>query len=207
MNAPQRFIILALTILMFLGCEKKSTTPTNNCPSINFPDLDTFLLKKFLFNPGSYWIYFDSLNNSYDSCYQIAQIKKDTTITITHPDPNYMNCNYTFRYAYNNRSNSGGLFDYIIDSNCINIWAPNSNNYVSLCKSISDSLIPFGNGTEKFYTTFLIDSTVFTNVMRFSFDWDDSTFFYLKYGIGIIKTEMYLGNSKNTHKLVRCHIQ
>src|SRR5258708_7967137 len=64
MKASQLLILLALTILMFLGCEKKITNTTNNCPLITFPDLDTFLIQNFLFNPGSYWIYFDSLNNT-----------------------------------------------------------------------------------------------------------------------------------------------
>jgi hypothetical protein len=203
---PRIFIILSITFFLFFGCEKKNTTVTNDCPTINFPDLDTFLLKNFLFNPGSYWVYYDSLNNTYDSCYQVTQVKKDTTITIEHQYPDHGYCDYTIRYAYNNKSNSGGLFDYIIDSNCINIWSPIYNNYISLCKSISDSLFPIGTSTEKFYPTFQIDSTLYTNVMRFTYPSYDSTFFYLKYGVGIVKTEMYSNNSKSTHKLVRHHI-
>lgn len=208
-------IILFTLSLLLSSCDKKNTTSnsTNNsnlCGPSDLSAIDTFLLQNFLFNSGSYWVYLDSLNNTYDSCYLIAPVKKDTTYILRPTYPDEGPCTYYVRYAYNNKSISKIQYDYFMQGNSIKIFAPFDIGSLELCHTFSGTLSPPTNVTELIYPTLLIDTTSYSNVKKFSLNTygnPDSVSYFLKYGIGIIKTELYYSGQKRTYNLVRYRIQ
>ncbi len=221
MKLSLRIITFDFFIILLFGCNKATTIPDNSskshpCAPTYTNTIDTFLLNSFLFNNGSYWIYLDSLSNSYDSSYLIEPLMPYLTFYEGPFTPGQGQCEYFIKYAYNSTTVSKLQYEYYLQGN--NIYVLNqmqswSNGYFPdfLCYSDNGVLVLGSNNF--FYPSYQIDNTTYTNVYKYHFDnsfdqsLPDSGYFYLKAHVGIIKTEFYYSGLKRTYKLIRSHIQ
>jgi hypothetical protein len=226
MKALKWFIVLNLVVNLMIGCKTENTpnpsstnSPTNqtqpphDCAPTYYFDIDTFLIQNFLFNTGSYWFYYDSLNNTYDTCNMIQPEK--SVFTYYEGSPGDV-CQYNWRFAFNSTNNMKLQYQYFLQSNNMRIEAPllapfGGMNGINLCSTNNGTIVVDSNTT--FYPNYFVDTVSYSNVYRFRFQGNgipstpDSGYYYLKYKVGIIKSELYFSGQKSTYKLIRYHIQ
>jgi hypothetical protein len=139
----------------------------------------------------------------------------DSTFYVFPDTPGAGSCPYYVRYAYNNNSISAYQYNYYLQGNNINIGATFGEGSIELAYSKSNNLYPPINKNETYYSNYYVDNTLYTDVMKFftitnygnGNSYPDSGYYYLKEGIGIIRSDLYFWGEKRTYKLVHYHIQ
>ena len=203
-----------------MACKESPTVNTDNlvtqqpCQEQYMYSIDTFLIENFLFKTGSYWVYLDSLNNTYDSSYSIVRVKMDSTFYTFSDTPGIGSCPYLVRYAYNNNSISRYQYNFYLQGDNFNLGTPFGEGSIVLTTSKNGLLYPsFGNNKTN-YSTYYINNIPYTYVMEFSMktnygdgiSYPDSGHYFLKEGVGIIRTDLFFWGKKRTYKLVHYHI-
>ena len=209
--------ILAIffAVLFFCTCKKdvpveQTQNPSTSCGSTT-TFIDTFLIKNFLFNSGSYWVYQDSVNNSTDSCYNLGSIKQmETYYAVSCPGNN---CAYNYRCGFNNITNYSSQYGYSIRSGMLNIFSHYAYAQVFLFGVQNDAIVT--NNNVQLLSNYTINTLIFDSVYKCSFNspaqylytLPDSGVVYLKPGVGLIRTDFYEAGQRSSYKLLRYNIQ
>jgi hypothetical protein len=160
------------------------------------------LLNNYLFNKGTYWVYQDSATNQQYTC------TVDSTVYEYYYtyDTNSM---LVTRYRYNQISLN--LFStYLLCGNSLYFYPGNR------IATIQDNGEFYGSPTISFYPVYTIDTTTYFYVNKIFYkkgtdmipgpDCPDSGYYYLKAGIGVIKSEAYKQGQKTVYELKEFHI-
>jgi hypothetical protein len=213
----KNLLLLFFIASVLVCCKHKDETephhdPSTLCQEMEFNEIDTSLIRQFLFKSGTYWIYKDSVSNGIDSCYCYGGITRSETIMFgggMGVPPCYLH------YAYANNSTNlqdSFRYAYYIQAKYIRIVSPFAFGAVALCSNNSGNLT--GDSLSLFYPTITINAVKYNNVYKFHFQTSSSKFnegyFYMKPGLGIVKTELYElypVRTAHVHELVRYHIE
>jgi len=212
-----KIVLIFLICLVTFSCKKEQEIVIDDNNNAQNPYYDTilspYLIQNFLFNNGTYWIYKDSITNIFDTC------KVDSTITGIQvynqlpTVPHQGGYIVYFKYAQNIRKSnfpcgyaifSKYLFmTKIINDERVFMFATSNNNDFQL------------SNRDEFFTNYTIDTTNYSNIYKFYYQnpsttfWPgipDSGYYYMKAGIGIIKSEYYNNGQKSVYELMDYHI-
>jgi hypothetical protein len=98
------FILIFLIFTFFQSCEKKCKTPTQG------PPIEQEMRDWIVFQPGSYWIYFDTITKSTDSVYVVEAKEFSEETYLKHEK-----CPHTIGHAVNIVLESSIGSRYLID--------------------------------------------------------------------------------------------
>jgi hypothetical protein len=223
----KNYILACILICIFvfsISCKRDPAIiqpqTSNNSPF--YGRTDSFLIRNFIFNPGSYWIYKDSVLNTIDSCYVINRIMRDTILSFPSYSPSVGPITAYERDYYNSKSIIANQYNYYISNNFI--WFFNTFDIyaIELMYDSSNTFVATYYG-KPIISTYTIGGVSYTNVYKCFFtthsqyvppyppplsaNVPDSGYYYLKSGVGIIKTVFYFGWDKKVYSLLRYHIQ
>jgi hypothetical protein len=200
-------IIISISLLVIISCKKKDDTiNAHTIIHTNYPTLtwiyDTIinqhLKEDYLFNKGSYWIYKDSITDTIDTC------MVDTVIF----EQNYIfgiNCVIIVKYATSHK-NYKFFNDYYLMGNTFLL------NPGNIMDSVQNNGVFYLNFKNTFYPFYSIDTMTYSDVYKLFYKncnysyLPDSGYYYLKAGIGIIKSEYYKNGQKSVYELKQYHI-
>jgi hypothetical protein len=216
----KNLLLFSSVILLLVCCKDKDEIQpqqenphtTTNCGKTEFNEIDNSLMQQFLLKPGTYWIYKDSVNNAIDSCFCYGGETQKASITIGG-GMGVAPCVYTYLYAKNSISLPDSFqYTYYIQDKYLRVSAPFGFSSVFLGSNTSGILT--GDSLSKFYPTITINVVSYSDVYKLHFASNSGKFragyFYLKPGVGIIKTDLYTSDFPAVHKvneLVRYHIE
>jgi hypothetical protein len=218
----KNLLLLPLLTLLLVCCKHKEDPlpphdphTSRNCQEPEFNEIDNSLTQQFLFKAGTYWVYKDSINNTIDSCYCSGSGASSGTYTINPTMPGQGSCTiqYTYETNYTNQPDSF-QYTYYIQYKSIRLLTPFGFPSAFLCSDNSGSLK--GDSLSLFYPAITINGVSYNNVYKFHFQASYGKYrdgyFYLKPGLGIIKTllytyELYPSRTAHVNELLRYHIQ
>jgi hypothetical protein len=206
MKTKLLFFTLAI-LLLTISCKKEKDDSSYD-PNYHEPTwqpawtydsvINPHLLQDFLFNKGTWWVYQDSLTAIIDTCIVDSVVSEN----YGSGQPPYI----MHRYVYNIKT---GDFPtgYLLHGNVI---------FASLTDAM-DSVDSNGdfymNDNVIFCPLYTIDTAVYTDVYKIFFRnpcgyiyIPDSGYYYMKAGIGIIKSEYYIDGQRSVYELVDYHI-
>jgi hypothetical protein len=214
-----KLILFISIIVVTASCRKHDDNNNNN----NYPPptnyvydtiINPYLLQNFLFNKGSYWIYRDSVSGQLDSC------AVDTTITgmqyyqqsFTHPA---YTTEYRYKYTYNVRTGNFPAAYLILDNHIQKYLQYPETEYhdYNIGIFISSNNTFALNDNDTYFPAYMIDTISYSSVYKLFYEnpWhifsqEDSGYYYMKAGLGIIKSEYYINGQRSVYELVRYHI-
>jgi hypothetical protein len=214
----KNLLLLSSLILLLVCCRQEDVVPqqnpypTGNCDPRTYNEIDKSLMQQFLFKPGTYWIYKDSVNNTTDSCFSYGT-KINSGMQQTSGGMGVGPCYTKYRYAIDstNLLDSSRYNYYIMDKD-IRLIAPFGFASVFLCSNSSGNLT--GDSLSVFYPTITINGSAYSNVYKFHFKTMYGKYregyHYMKPGVGIIKLELYTTDTpavRKVYELERYHIE
>jgi hypothetical protein len=220
MNIKNLFLF-SLLILLVVGCRhKEDAVPQENpnlikgCDQVNHFEIDNSLMEQFLFKQGTYWIYKDSVDNTIDSCFSFGT-KINSGMQQISGGMGSPVCFANYHYAIdstNQHQADSAQYIYYIQDKYIRIVSPFGFAAVALCVNNSGNLT--GDNLSVFYPTITINAVAYNNVYKFHFKTQYGNYregyFYMKPGVGIIKTDLWTTDFPAVHKvneLVKYHIE
>ncbi len=205
--------------LAVMSCKKQQTQSdqyVHHSCSTNDTVPNPQLIHDYLFNAGSFWIYKDSVSGAIDSCFVDSivtgyQIYDDPPTT-----PSTGTCYHNDKYIGNKKTSLFPNEYYIVGSYMQRFpeypnhgpWSPifaflMGNNLDvqfrwkdTLMQNCTIGTLIYNNVYKLFYI----------NELGMNHPQEDSGYYYMKAGIGIIKGEYYNGGQKSVFELVRYHI-
>ncbi len=173
------------------------------------------LIQNYLFNTGTYWIYKDSGTNVIDTC-TVDSTKTGYQSYFQRPgNPGGIAYTVLFKYIQNVRKCqfpckyvlfSNNIFMDKINSACSQIFGlTNVDTSGSINLTVKDL----------FFANYSIGVNTYSNVYKLFYrnpcpdnyiDIPDSGYYYMKAGIGIIKSEYYINGQKSVYELEDYHI-
>lgn len=211
------FVFPVMVSVSFTSCQDKQeepepispVRPIKNCGNTEFHEIDATLMKQFLFNPGSYWIYQDSITGSIDSCYNYTSKLRSGSFMAGPTSPGKGPCYYYYTCALDSINQPQfSPYMYYIQGKYIRIVDPFGPAAVGICSNNSGTLA--GDNLSSFLSSVTIHNVSYTDVYRFHFYTNYWTYkegyYYLKPGIGILKIELITRDSvpqRKVYELVR----
>jgi hypothetical protein len=211
----RRYILLSsLLILVLCFCRKKEEDNPQpvygscNCERY-FTAIDTFLIRNFLFDTGSYWVYQDSVANTEDSSYNNGPVKNYGVYF--HGSIQCM-CGDHYRYCYNNTTGASPAYKYTIRDSTLmqyNVWG---SCQIGLIGSQNNALVT--GSTVSFVGNFTSGNLNFDSVYKCKLvptctdaPEPDSGYVYLRTRVGIIRSDTWRGGVHSVYKLMRYQVQ
>ena len=209
---------LYFVIIIFMGffaCKKTPDTIPDNRGLMEgdlIHNIDTVLSHNFLFNPGTYWIYLDSVNNITDSCYVISNVERSWIMDFPQSNPQQTFIRWEYPFAYDLVNQTSFQFNYFLQEDSLCLLQYSLHSAYDLCYTYNGALR--SNNPFQFYSSFAMDTLLYSNVYKFSFHKPvdaapgiaDSGYFYLKEQFGILKSDLYKNGQKSTYKVIRYSI-
>jgi hypothetical protein len=224
MNSKSLLLLPFLFLLLVCCRHKEDVAPVSkpsphghlDCGQTEFNEIDNSLMQQFLFKSGTYWIYKDSVNNTIDSCFCYGmKIKSGTYEYGGGATPGTGFCLDHYRFAMdstNQHQADSARYIYYIQDKYMRVVSPFGFAAVALCVNNSGNLT--GDSLSVFYPTITINAVAYSNVYKFHFKTHYGSireaYFYMKPGVGIIKTDLWTTDSPAVHKvneLVKYHIE
>jgi len=209
-------IIILLSLLFLAGsCKEKNEPPVNAQPEPEwvppkFYDtiINIHLLHDYLFEPGTYWVYKDSITNIIDTAVV------DSIKTYLHVDGNVGGC-YFIKCAANMKTSTFPC-RYLLAGNSIYLFLDSYYySYYYKLATVQDNGIIYPDSTNIYYSTYTIDTMAFSDVYKVFYKpennfwpnyFPDSGYYYFKAGIGIIKSEYYFDGQKSVYEILSYQI-
>ena len=208
--------ILSFLLPAILLCCKKDQAPPNqssstscNCAGSYHPNIDTFLIKNFIFNSGTYWVFQDSVNNISDSVYSSGKTSNVGGYWNGGPS---CSCYWSARYCMNNNSNSVNHYNYYVVGNSLKQYYSYGPGEEVLINSQNNALLT--SSRVNFIGNYTLGSLSFDSVYMCKFvptinSWaePDSGDVYLRARVGLIRQEIYEAGVLSVYNLLRYNIQ
>jgi hypothetical protein len=218
-----RIVVIFCISLLTISCTKHDSDQNSNDNQQNqiIYSYDTiiapYLLQNFLFNKGTYWIYRDSITGVTDSCVVDSVMTGYQVYLIPHGYQGILanNIESIIKYVFNKRTgNFPGAYIILNDGIQKYLQYPGTqyfDYYIGRFEDFNDTFYLDNNDT--LFQNYSIDTTIYSEVYKFYYQnpWhiyspEDWGYYYMKAGIGIIKSEYYINGQRSVYELVRYHI-
>jgi hypothetical protein len=187
------------------------TDPTPTDQYTYYMTIDSTLIKDFLFNKGTYWVYKDSITNAIDSIFCSGH-KEDTIMYSSGGGMGSASMYTYFKYAYNLVDPNLSRYRFLLQGNFIRTYSPSYE--VKEIATIENKVLK-GDNLSSFFPSISINGIVYTDVYKLhiaspKLTGYSSGYYYVKKGIGIIKVDLLTNESvpkRQLYELLRYHIE
>jgi hypothetical protein len=176
-------------------------------PRIYDTIINPHLLQDYIFNKGTFWIYKDSITDILDTCLV-------DSVVIDYKDELCSAGFFHIKFAFNIKQSTFPC-SYALSSNGIYLYSEDGFYYNFYFDSVHNNGDFYLNNKDTLYNSYLIDTSTYTSVYKIfykkpsSYYWPsfpDSGYYYMKVGIGIIKSEYYFNGQRSVYELMQYHI-